>query len=192
MDQFSEKLSDDIVKSLTINGRKDCVTYFIKKNFRENIDYFINITDKIKNYGGQNEKIYMLTKDTMELVKSSYNLKHRYVKSINDTNIKNIVMTIENSTIGFICNALKFMPIKTLRQYKCGTYYIDLYIPELNLCIECDEFGHDQYCKENEKMRQDEIEEKLKCKFIRFNPNEKGFDISNVLADILKHVQVKV
>ena len=55
---------------------------------------------------------------------------------------------------------------KITRQYKVSGYFLDGYIPELNLAIEIDERP-----KTNERdiERQKIIENKLNCKFIRIN-----------------------
>jgi very-short-patch-repair endonuclease len=95
-------------------------------------------------------------------------------------------MTLESSTIGFICNSLKALSIQFIRQYKIDKFYIDLYIPELFLAIECDELNHNEYDKTKELERTDFIEKNLHCNFIRFNPNDKEFDISNVISQIVE------
>lgn len=63
------------------------------------------------------------------------------------------------------------------RQYVVGNYKVDLYISELRLVVECDEFGHQAYNKQKEEL----------CDFVRFNPNATGFDISEVLAKIIHY-----
>jgi len=55
---------------------------------------------------------------------------------------------------------------KIVRQYKIEGYFIDGYIPELNIAIEVDEIPKD---KERDIERQKIIENKLGCKFIRIN-----------------------
>lgn len=55
---------------------------------------------------------------------------------------------------------------KILRQYKCEGYFIDGYIPELNLAIEIDEIPKN---REKDIERQRIIEQKLNCKFMRIN-----------------------
>ena len=69
-------------------------------------------------------------------------------------------------------------------QYRIGTYYIDLYFPNYKLAIECDEHNHSNRDKTYEKKRQKYIENKLGATFIRFNPDERNFDILNVISDI--------
>ncbi len=53
---------------------------------------------------------------------------------------------------------------KILRQYKCEGYFIDGYIPELNLAIEVDERPKN---KERDIERENIIKNKLNCKFLR-------------------------
>jgi len=63
---------------------------------------------------------------------------------------------------------------KIIRQYyikKLG-YWVDGYIPELNLVIEVDEEYHKNR-KERDMKRQKEIEKELKCKFIRIKDKER-------------------
>lgn len=75
-----------------------------------------------------------------------------------------------------------------VRQYSVGTYYIDLYFPKYKLAIECDEFGHSDRDQDYEKTRQHYIEDKLGCKFIRYNPDSKDYNIFNVLNRIYKEI----
>lgn len=53
---------------------------------------------------------------------------------------------------------------KILRQYKCEGYFIDGYIPELNIVIEIDEKPK---IKEKDIEREGIIKQKLNCKFVR-------------------------
>ena len=75
-----------------------------------------------------------------------------------------------------------------VRQYSVGTYRIDLYFPDYRLAIECDEFGHSYRDQEYEQTRQHYIEDKLGCKFIRYNPDSKNYNIFNVLNRIYKEM----
>jgi very-short-patch-repair endonuclease len=45
-------------------------------------------------------------------------------------------------------------------------YFVDYYEPDLNLVIEWDE-PHHKYRREKDKIRQERIEKKLNCIFIR-------------------------
>jgi len=56
--------------------------------------------------------------------------------------------------------------IKIIRQYTTCGYIVDGYIDELNLCIEVDENFH-KYQQEKDKIRENNIKEELKCKFLR-------------------------
>jgi very-short-patch-repair endonuclease len=65
--------------------------------------------------------------------------------------------------------------VKIKRQFLVVGYFIDGYIPELNLAIEIDESHHfkiDGTLKEHDIKRQQEIEKELGCKFIRIKVKE--------------------
>src|SRR6266567_6764714 len=78
-----------------------------------------------------------------------------------------IATTKEQKTIGEITRAFKHMRME--RQYRVGPFRIDLYFPEHQIAIECDEEGHRRYTQEEERMRQVYIEHQLNCRFVRFN-----------------------
>lgn len=63
---------------------------------------------------------------------------------------------------------------KIIRQFLICDYFVDGYIPELNLVIEIDEKHHfdiDGNRKLKDIQRQKDIEKELNCKFIRINDN---------------------
>jgi very-short-patch-repair endonuclease len=157
----------------------------LTKNYKENIHYIIE-RNKIKltnQHGGHNKINYLLTEEAFEILKNSFNLRNRYIVDLSE-NIKqiNIGMCIENQTIGFISNAYSNM-LNVKRQFTIGKYRADLYFIDYKLVIECDENNHTDRDPENEKIRETYIT-LLGNKIIRYNPNEKGFDLSNVLREI--------
>ena len=76
-------------------------------------------------------------------------------------------------------------------QFNIGSYRIDLYFPEHKLTIECDEHDHKDRDIDYEKSRQAFIEDKLNCKFIRYNPDAKDFTIEKVLNKIFQYIYQK-
>ena len=60
----------------------------------------------------------------------------------------------------------KLFKYKIIRQYEIYGYFLDGYIPELNLAIEIDESHHDLQ-KEKDKIRECLIKTELRCKFLR-------------------------
>jgi very-short-patch-repair endonuclease len=75
------------------------------------------------------------------------------------------------------------------KSFPIDRYRIDLYLPELKIAIECDEWGHKTgYNKWHENYREDHIKSKLKCKFIRFNPHDKYFNIGDTINEIFSHI----
>src|SRR5699024_1697975 len=69
------------------------------------------------------------------------------------------------------------------RQYPVsrGKYRIDLYFPKYKLAIECDEFGHFDRPEGYDENRQQYIENRLGCHFIRYNPDSEDFSIFKVI-----------
>ena len=175
----------DLEELFELTKVKSSLTDHLKKNYRENVHYIIERTNytNVKKYGGQNKITYKLTEEVFQLFKNTYNLRNRYIVDIND-NIKNINigMCIENQTIGFIENAYGNM-LNLKRQYIFGTYRADLYFIDYKLVIECDENDHVDRNPIQEKVRENYIRS-LGNKIIRYNPNVKGFDLSNVLREI--------
>ena len=172
---------------LYLSSRKASLTDNLKKNYKENIHYikYINIKTDVKQNGGQNKIIYLLTEEAFELFKNSYNFRNRYIVDIND-NIKcvNIGMCVENQTIGFIENSFKDV-LNCKRQHKFDKYRVDLYFIDYKLIVECDEHGHNDRDQIKEKSREDYLIS-LGNKIIRYNPNDELFDLSNVLREIYK------
>ena len=170
---------------LLFTSQKVRIVEFLKNNFREDIHYIkFKNTIKLNCRGGHNKINYFLTGETFELVKNTFNLKHRYVSKIGNSQHINIIMSLENQTIGFIENSFKNI-IKTKRQYTINNYRVDLYFPKYKLVIECDENNH-----EDRDIVYEEIREKyilsLNNTIIRFNPNDKLFDLSLVFRAINK------
>ena len=68
-------------------------------------------------------------------------------------------------------------------------YYIDFYLPDYRIAIEIDEFGHRDESSYEEIERQTFIEAKLKCNFVRCNPDDKYFDIFDLIYEIMMLVK---
>lgn len=78
---------------------------------------------------------------------------------------------------------------KFIEHHKVGRYFVDLYFPNYQLAIECDERGHADRNQTYEKERQTYVEKKLNCKFVRFNPDDSNFDIFVVISKIFYHLK---
>lgn len=169
---------------LYLSAQKHNMVRNLIKNYKENIHYIIknDIINK-KGSGGKNKVDYLLTEQAYDLLKNSYNLRNKYIVNVsNNVTQINLCMCIENQTIGFIENAYKnILYIK--RQFYIGKYRTDLYFVDYKLVIECDEFNHKDRDITEEKIREDYILS-FGNKIIRYNPNDKLFDVSNVLNQI--------
>ena len=106
---------------------------------------------------------------------SSLNLKEKFV----------LTSRKEIEFIDQLEETLKPFNLIGIRQYKINSYRIDYYIPSLNLAIEYDENDHQGYSYEAHEGRQKEIEDTLKCRFIRVtDDNTNNFNIGLVLKEM--------
>ena len=78
-----------------------------------------------------------------------------------------------------------------IHQYYVDKYMIDLYFPKYKLAIECDEQFHDKQ-KIMDKIREDDIIEKLNCTFIRYNPTDTNFNIFKVINEIYTYIKTEI
>ena len=74
-------------------------------------------------------------------------------------------------------------------QHIVGKYRIDMYFPEYNLAIECDENDHNDRDQLYEKYRQKYLTKRLKCEFIRYNPDADDFDVMDVVNQVFQHIK---
>ncbi len=115
--------------------------------------------------------------------------KDKILKILNIDELDIIYDFKESSCLRIISSAFKHF--SQVLQYKVDKYRIDLYFPEYKLAIEVDEDNHKDRCLIYETERQKFLEEKLECKFIRFNPDEKNFNIGNVISIIIDELFIK-
>ena len=101
--------------------------------------------------------------------------------------LENKTVTKEIDTLAKIMKVFEGETMKP--QYVCFQYRIDLYFPEYKLAIECDENGHRDRKPQNEKNRQKRISKKLNCSWIRYNPDDKHFDIFDVIHNIYEIIK---
>ena len=180
--EFNKNL-DDIVGILS--KRKDNIVHFLKKHFIENKDFITSQDNenKTQTRGGHNKVSYLMTENTYDLLETSYNLKHKYVPVVKKLTQCMTIMTLENQTIGFIWNVFKTFNIE--RQKMIGKYHVDLYFHDYKIVVECDELGHKNRDQIYEKVREDYLVQ-MGNTMIRFNPNKKDFDLSNIMHEIVK------
>ena len=70
------------------------------------------------------------------------------------------------------------------RQYNVNGYFIDGYIPELNLALEYDEYHHNKPSQKiKDETRELDIKSELGCDFLRFNYKLTNKEIINILFD---------
>lgn len=159
----------------------------LEKNYRENIHYTRSqlkvVNETKKQNGGHNRIVYMLTEEAFELLKNSFKLRSKYIVDVSE-NVKCVKfpMCIEAQTIGFIENAYSGVRAMS-RQFQIGPYFADLCFTDDFIMVECDEYGHRDRLVAHEVAREEFIKNQGYA-MIRYNPNEAGFDLSDVLNRI--------
>ena len=184
MDTFNHNL-DELLDIL--DARKDNIVRHLKKNYQKNIQFItINAPVTELKKGGLSKINYMLTDQTYELLKNSFNFRTKYLVEMgnNIQCVNSINMCIESQTIGFIANTFNGI-VDIRKQHKFGNYKVDLYFPKYNIVVECDENGHMDRDESYEVSRENFIKS-LGNTIIRFNPNTENFDLSTVLQQIIR------
>ena len=98
-------------------------------------------------------------------------------------------LTKEQQTLSALTNAFKTEKFED--QFKVGRYYLDLYFTDCKIVVECDENGHADRKPGDERKRMDFVNEKLELtddNWIRYNPDERDFDISKVIGRIFRKI----
>lgn len=98
----------------------------------------------------------------------------------------NLIMSNKEQNYNTIIET--FYDLTCYKQLAIHDYTIDLYISDYKLVIECDEFDHVDGDQKYEQERQTYIENKLKCKFIIFNPDAEDFTIHRLIKVIMKEI----
>ena len=172
-------LAGDIAKALNIKNVSEMVRGANIKENERNI--FPN-----KTRGGKQKQIFVTRLGLKKVLASSK--KPNAAQLSESLGLGMCIYTrVEASHIGNIRKAFK--DILSMDEYGVGKYNVDLYFPSLNLVIECDQKNHNDYNKQTEKERENYIKDKLGCTFIRFNPDEPGFMIGDVIYKISKFIQ---
>jgi very-short-patch-repair endonuclease len=192
------KISDDIVYFVA----RDIATILGYKNTRDSILTHVRNCDKI-NFKGlkliypeivivlHSQTTLITTKGVISLFTSGRKNNELFLNWLKENyNISYCIIKRLTKEQGYIEVILKsFDGEKILRQYQVNKYFVDLYLPDYKLVIECDEHNHADRDAMYEIDRTNKITEILECKFIRFNPDEKKFDIFKVINNIFKHIR---
>lgn len=91
--------------------------------------------------------------------------------------------SVGNAEINFLNNVENILNLKIHRQFSISGYFIDGYIPELNLAFEFDEIRNDTDYKKD-LQRQKEIQKELNCAFFRVTDKEWKDNTKEILDQV--------
>ena len=176
-----------------------------KSFFQENVDYFLLNPSELKElktiYPGFvdpcTSKILLIGFDmlayylTYSARESSQELYKKLCKAFGkSTEYRVLRFNSKEGTFGERLKLILQGICKVETQFPVLDYRVDFYLPEVNLVVEFDENDH-KYGKkpEKDKQREKEIQQHLKCRFVRVKEDE-PFDISlnRVLKSVFKYL----
>ena len=164
--------------------------------FKETTIYNLNVLNQLAVVEYKNNKLNDVYKQLNNIaedysdVDSLHYLDHPiyYVAE----NVHRYSLRLENVFGCMLEDTLCEFDLSVERQYKCGKYRIDFYIPEINTCIEYDEDNHAGYdpIKENHRLKY--ITEQLKCDIIHLtDENSHATNIGVVLRKIVNKLNLR-
>ena len=121
--------------------------------------------------------------------KISSSEKQSIIESFRNNGYNIVLIALSRDEIEFLDlleSVLESFGYNCIRQYKCNSYRIDLYIEDLKVAIEYDENSHNGYSYESQEGRQKEIEESLGCRFIRVgDKNSHAYNVGLIMKQLL-------
>lgn len=194
---FTNEELDMKVRVVEINGEpwlvgKDVAEVLGYKNPRKALLDHVDVEDKgvakCDTLGGSQEMTVINERGVYCLLQRSRLSNIQKQELLSSLSLKEKFILTSRKEIEFIDQleeTLKPFNLIGIRQYKINSYRIDYYIPSLNLAIEYDENDHRGYSYEAHEGRQKEIEDTLKCRFIRVtDDNTNNFNIGLVLKEM--------
>ena len=164
--------------------------------FKETTIYNLNVLNQLAVVEYKNNKLNDVYKQLNNLAEdysdadSLHYLDHPiyYVAE----NVRRYSLRLENVFGCMLEDTLCEFDLSVERQYKCGKYRIDFYIPEINTCIEYDEHNHAGYDPTKESNRLKYITEQLKCDIIHLtDENSHAINIGIVLRKIVNKLNLR-
>jgi very-short-patch-repair endonuclease len=160
------------------------------KNIRQNLSQFDDSEKVIRQtytLGGNQNITFLTVKGLKRIVCNSHKpMAIDLAKKLDIDLIDFFYVPLESSLVHFLQTVYK--DEKLIHQYKVDPYKIDLYFPDYNLAIECDEYLH-IFQKEDETKREKYIKDKLDCEFIRFKQNKKNEYLPELINKINKIIE---
>jgi very-short-patch-repair endonuclease len=152
-----------------------------------------DITEKVEliveTAGGPQKVTFLTSRGIKKVICKSRKPKAiKFAKMINLNIYDTFYIPFEISFVNFLQKI--YSSEKLIHQYTIGKYKIDLYLPDYNLVIECDEHFH-IFQKEEDIKREKYIKDKLNCTFIRFIQSKSNECLPELLNNINKIIEDK-
>jgi len=181
-----KNVKDALQKHVKPKHKKDLKTIVEEVSTETVLNSIIGVPNqKMSHHDGR--AVYISKDGLIELLTKSRTLaSYHATKVISDKLGLNLQFVYNVSKQQETLNTIKaaFKDLSCISEYTVDTYRIDLYFPDLNLAVECDEHGHVNRDQHYEQEREEYIKKVLGCVFIRYNPDSSRFDIGDVIYEI--------
>ncbi|CAM9140086.1 unnamed protein product [Ectocarpus sp. 8 AP-2014] len=145
-------------------------------------------TMRMPTNGGDQKTTFLNLNGVKRLVCNSRSMDASvFAKKFGIEILSNRFVPKETETLSFLRKI--FVGIDMKPQYRCGEYLVDLYIPSCKLAVECDEDGtHGPNRAMVDFQREQWIRSELGCSFVRYRPDEHGFDMADVASKVFQKI----
>jgi len=167
---------------------KDICEFLVHSNSRKAVSRLKESEKRqvfVQTNGGKQKVVAINVQGIQRLLLTSRSTHVREVSSMLRINIDEMSAPFkEQVALRVIQTAFKHVP--QTREFSVGRFRIDLYFPTIRLAVECDERDHKHYDPKREENRENFIRNRIDCEFLRFNPDDKGFNVGNVINEIMQ------
>jgi prophage antirepressor-like protein len=177
----------DLCAILEYKSARKALQDHVKLKHKKDLQTLIRGIPNQKMSHNDGRAVYISKDGLIELLTKSRTLASYHAsKVISDKLGLNLQFVYNVSKHQETLNTIKaaFKDLSCISEYTVDTYRIDLYFPDLNLAVECDEHGHVNRDQHYEQEREEYIKKVLGCVFIRYNPDSSRFDIGDVIYEI--------
>lgn len=184
--------ASEVAKHLGYVDDKQAVRDHVDPNNKIDLEKFKELFPKFVDKIPKCDKktIFINKKGISQLVLKSRKPASIQMAKLLNLNVETKYLKKETEIIDQLNIFCQHLNLETKHSYtirdKNNNYFVDYYLPDLKLVIEIDEHNHSDRDPVYEKMREKCIKNKLKCKFIRVNPDDTNFSITGLLAAITK------
>ncbi len=172
----------DIMHVIVCLGVRDT-----KKKYNQYVSDVAYFSFEKNEYGGYFVREYVSYDVMSMMVFGSNKVKAVNLADYLGIGVPRYTLSKEQETLNVISTV--FAGEEIVCQKNVNGYRIDMYFPQYNIAIECDELGHRDRDPKKEKDREQAIKNAIGCTFVRYDPDSSKFNINVVCNTIFKMIK---